>query len=120
MPLRHSFDRQVLEEKFSHRGSLGRWARAAQDSERGVWRRFDAALCRALLEAEDRRRPSTKTDKPASWEPFAPLLASSPVFREDAFAVKPDAVGSLEAHKAVKRFCWKDLRIPTRQNSSAR
>ena len=35
----------------------------AQDSDRGVWRRFDAALCRALLKLKTRRRPSTTIRK---------------------------------------------------------
>jgi tRNA(Ile)-lysidine synthetase-like protein len=108
MPLRHSFDRRVLEDEVLPLSR--RWARDAQDSSsRGVWRRFDAALCRALLKlktSEGRPQPS---DKPSSWAPFSTLLAASPVFREDAFAVKPDAVGSLEAHKAVKKFLLERL-----------
>ena len=108
MPLRHSFDRHVLEDEVLPLSR--RWARDAQDSSsRGVWRRFDAALCRALLKlktSEGRPQPS---ERPASWAPFAALLASSPTFREDAFAVKPDEVGSLEAHKAVKKFLLKRL-----------
>ena len=102
MPLRHSFDRRVLEDEVLPLSR--RWAREARDSERGVWRRFDAALCRALLKLKTSEGRPTDTDKPASWAPFAALLASSPTFREDAFAVKPDEVGSLEAHKAVKKF----------------
>jgi len=103
MPLRHSFDRRVLEDEVLPLSR--RWAREAQDSSsRGVWRRFDAALCRALLKLKTSEGHPQETEKPASWEPFAALLASSPTFREDAFAVRPDEVGSLEAHKAVKRF----------------
>ena len=34
----------------------------------------------------------------------SPPLAASPQFREDAFAVRLDAVGALKAHKAVKKF----------------
>jgi tRNA(Ile)-lysidine synthetase-like protein len=102
MPLRHSFDRRILEDEVLPLSR--RWARDAQDSERGVWRRFDAALCRALLKLKTEDGHPRKTDKPSSWAPFSTLLAASPVFREDAFAVRPDAVGSLAAHKAVKRF----------------
>ena len=107
MPLRHSFDRRVLEDEVLPLSR--RWAREARDSERGVWRRFDAALCRALLKlktSEGRPQPS---EKPASWAPFSTLLASSPTFREDAFAVRPDEAGSLEAHKAVKKFLLERL-----------
>ena len=107
MPLRHSFDRDILEKEVLPLSR--RWAKDAQDSERGVWRRFDAALCRALLKLKTRDGRPRKTEKPASWEPFSQLLASSPPFREDAFDVKPDAVGSLAAHKAVKKFLLERL-----------
>jgi uncharacterized protein (DUF924 family) len=102
MPLRHSFDRRILEDEVLPLSR--RWAQAAQDSERGVWRRFDAALCRALLKLKTKDGQPKPADKPSGWEPFAALLASSPTFREDAFDVKPDEAGALDAHKAVKRF----------------
>jgi tRNA(Ile)-lysidine synthetase-like protein len=108
MPLRHSFDRRILEDEVLPLSR--RWAREAQDSSsRGVWRRFDAALCRALLKLKTSDGRPQETKKPASWAPFSALLASSPTFREDAFAVKPDEVGSLEAHKAVKKFLLERL-----------
>ncbi|CAH0372161.1 unnamed protein product [Pelagomonas calceolata] len=107
MPLRHSFDRRILEDEVLPLSR--RWAKDAQDSERGVWRRFDAALCRALLKLKTKDGRPQETDKPASWEPFSTLLASSPPFRADAFDVKPDAVGSLAAHKAAKKFLLERL-----------
>jgi tRNA(Ile)-lysidine synthetase-like protein len=107
MPLRHSFDRDILEAEVL---PLSRkWAQNAQDSERGVWRRFDAALCRALLKLKTRDGQPQPSETPVSWAPFSQLLASSPQFREDAFDVKPDEVGALAAHKAVKQFLLQRL-----------
>ena len=110
MPLRHSFDRRILEDEVLPLSR--RWARDAHDhdsSSRGVWRRFDAALCRALLKLKTADGHPTETEKPSGWEPFASLLAAAPTFREDAFDVRPDEVGALDAHKAVKRFLLERL-----------
>lgn len=108
MPLRHSFDRAILEDEVLPLSR--RWAREAPDaSARGVWRRFDAALCRALLKLTTSDGRPQPLQKPVSWAPYSNLLASAPTFREDAGDVKPDVVGALEAHKAVKKFLLERL-----------